>query len=452
MTNITKVDSSTSPALEDQKLKFSDLGISTSILEILKKLNLENPTPIQQKTIPTAINGQDVIGIAQTGTGKTFAYGIPMLQRIGLNKGQGLVIAPTRELAAQVEESLKKIGQALGLRTALLIGGDSFDRQLFLLRKKPHVVIATPGRLIDHLKRRTFKLDQVSVLVLDEADMMLDMGFAPQVQEILKQAPIERQTLLFSATMPAAIVKIAATFMKLPVSIEVAPPGTTAAQVDQEIFIINGEERLNHLLKILAKYTGSVLVFVRTKHGVKNLTERLKSFGHKADEIHSNLSLGRRKTALANFKSRKTRILVATDVAARGLDINGIELVVNYNLPDNTEDYVHRIGRTGRAEHSGKAITFATSHEQREIRNIEKLINKNIKITEFVKLVRESSLSAGGRGKKKDFHNREYSASKRTAFSSRHDTNRRNQSYGFAGGRNSSVNRFKRRRHAKTPA
>lgn len=384
-------------------LKFSDLGISASILEVLKKLNLEVPTPIQQKTIPTAISGQDVIGIAQTGTGKTFAYGIPMLQRIGISKGQGLVIAPTRELAAQVEESLKKIGQSLGLRTALLIGGDSFDRQLFLLRKKPHIIIATPGRLIDHLKRRTFKLDQVSVLVLDEADMMLDMGFAPQVQEILKQAPKERQTLLFSATMPAAIVKIAATFMKLPVSIEVAPPGTTAAQVDQEIFIINGEERLEHLVKILAQYTGSVLVFVRTKHGVKNLTERLKSLGHKADEIHSNLSLGRRKTALANFKSRKTRILVATDVAARGLDINGIELVVNYNLPDNTEDYVHRIGRTGRAEHSGKAITFATAHEQREIRNIEKLINKNIKITEFVKLARVSASSTAGYGKKKPF-------------------------------------------------
>lgn len=378
-------------AAPEGMLKFSDLGISASILEVLKRLKLDTPTPIQQKTIPIAITGQDLIGIAQTGTGKTFAFGIPMLQRIGRTKGQGLVIAPTRELAAQVEESLKKLGQSLGLRTALLIGGESLDRQLFSLRKKPHIIVATPGRLIDHLKRRTLKLESVDTLVIDEADMMLDMGFAPQIQEILKQAPQERQTMLFSATMPAAIVKIAASYMKLPVSIEVAPPGTTAAQVDQEIFIINSEERFEHLQRILEHYTGSVLIFVRTKHGVKTLTLKLQSVGQRATEIHSNLSLGRRRTALNDFKSRKARILVATDVAARGLDINNIELVVNYNLPDNCEDYVHRIGRTARAGLSGKAITFATPHEQREIYAIERLINKSIKRTEFAKM---SSASA----------------------------------------------------------
>ncbi len=369
--------------------QFSDLGISDSILKILIKLNLDIPTPIQQKTIPIAMSGQDLIGVAQTGTGKTFAYGIPMLQRLGQNKGQGLVIAPTRELAQQVAESLKKLGQTLGLRTAVLIGGEALDRQLFALRRNPHIIVATPGRLIDHLKRRTLKLDRINTLVLDEADMMLDMGFAPQIHEILKQVPPERQTLLFSATMPAAIVKIAANYMKLPISIEVAPPGTTATQVDQEIFIIKGEERFEHLQKILFQYKGSVLVFVRTKHGVKALTIKLKSAGQIATEIHSNLSLSRRRAALNDFKTKKIRILVATDVAARGLDVSGIELVVNYNLPDNSEDYVHRIGRTGRAGQVGKAITFATADEQKEIREIEKLINKNIKRTEFVPLARE---------------------------------------------------------------
>ncbi|MFA5886909.1 MAG: DEAD/DEAH box helicase [Patescibacteria group bacterium] len=404
MTNHPKLTHSTNHNnAQEAPQKFSDLGISESILEILKKLNLDIPTPIQRKTIPIAIAGQDLIGVAQTGTGKTFAFGIPMLQRLGATKKQGLIIAPTRELALQVEESLKKLGQALGLRTALLIGGEALDRQLFSLRKRPHIIVATPGRLIDHLKRRTFKLDQINTLVLDEADMMLDLGFAPQIQEILKQAPPERQTMLFSATMPAAIVKIAANYMKLPVSIEVAPSGTTASQVDQEIFIIKGEERFEHLQKVLSHYAGSVLVFVRTKHGVKALTLKLCSLGHRAVEIHSNLSLSRRRAALNDFKSKKERILVATDVAARGLDINAIELVVNYNLPDNSEDYVHRIGRTGRAGQVGKAITFATSNEQKEIYAIEKLINKNIKRTEFVKFSRESSLAPTNQKNKKSF-------------------------------------------------
>jgi superfamily II DNA/RNA helicase len=385
MKNNTKIKTSLSLDYPDVVSSFADLGISESILNVLQKLNLVIPTPIQKKTIPVAIAGQDLIGVAQTGTGKTFAFGIPMLQRLSLTKGQGLVIAPTRELALQVEENLKTLGQAFGVRTALLIGGEFFDRQMFALRRKPHIIVATPGRLIDHLKRKTYNLNMVNILILDEADMMLDMGFAPQILEILKQAPTERQTMLFSATMPAAIVKIAATFMKLPVSIEVASSGTTAAQVDQEIFIINGEERFGHLLKVLSRYSGSVLVFARTKYGVKSLTLKLQELGHRAIEIHSNLSLSRRRAALSSFKLKKERILVATDVAARGLDVSDIELVVNYNLPDNPEDYVHRIGRTGRAGKSGKAITFATVNEQREIRKIETLINKNLKQTTFAR-------------------------------------------------------------------
>jgi len=375
--------------IKENLQKFSDLGISDYLLKILDKLKLAVPTPIQKKTIPIAINGQDLIGVAQTGTGKTLAFGIPMLQRLGNSTGQGLVIAPTRELAMQVEESLKKLGQSFGLKTALLIGGEKFDRQLFHLRKIPHIIVATPGRLIDHLKRKTLKLDQVEILVLDEADMMLDLGFAPQINEILKQTPKERQTMLFSATMPQAIVKIAATHMKLPVSIEVAPSGSTVAQIDQEIFIIRNEDRLEHLEKILKRYSGQVLVFVRTKHGARALRIKLQAAGHKAAEIHSNLSLNQRRVALNDFKAKNSRILVATDVAARGLDIKGIELVVNFNLPDSSGDYVHRIGRTGRAGMVGKAITLATPNEQKGLRDIERLINKTIKRTEFVKFNKE---------------------------------------------------------------
>ncbi len=367
------------------EISFSDLGIAKSILDILAKLDFTKPTPIQIKAIPPALNGQDLIGIAQTGTGKTLAFGIPILERLGKTKKQAIIIAPTRELASQVEENIKEIGKTVGLKTSLLIGGDNFDRQLFSLRRRPHIIIGTPGRLLDHLRRRTLKLNEVNTLVLDEADMMLDMGFLPQIKDILKQVPKERQTMLFSATMPPAILSLAREFMNLPVSIEVAPQGTTAEQVDQEIFIIRGDERFDYLLKALAEYKGSVLVFVRTRYGVAGLTEKLQSLKYKAVEIHSNLSLNRRKTALLDFKSGKARILVATDVAARGLDIKGIELVVNYHLPENREDYVHRIGRTGRADKFGKAISFATTDQGREIANIERLINKDIKKTDFSK-------------------------------------------------------------------
>ena len=367
------------------EISFSDLGIAKSILDILAKLDFTKPTPIQIKAIPPALNGQDLIGIAQTGTGKTLAFGIPILERLGKTKKQAIIIAPTRELASQVEENIKEIGKTVGLKTSLLIGGDNFDRQLFSLRRNPHIIIGTPGRLLDHLRRRTLKLNEVNTLVLDEADMMLDMGFLPQIKDILKQVPKERQTMLFSATMPPAILNLAKEFMNLPVSIEVAPQGTTAEQVDQEIFIIRGDERFDYLTKALAEYKGSVLVFVRTRYGVMGLTEKLLSLKYKATEIHSNLSLSKRKNALLDFKSGKARIMVATDVAARGLDIKGIELVVNYHLPENREDYVHRIGRTGRADKFGKAISFATTDQGREIANIERLISKDIKKTDFSK-------------------------------------------------------------------
>ncbi|HNW55772.1 MAG TPA: DEAD/DEAH box helicase [bacterium] len=364
---------------------FADLKISNAILAVLAKLNLIEPTPIQQKAIPAALAGQDVIGIAQTGTGKTLAFGIPAIEKILKTNQQTLIITPTRELALQVGESLRKVGQSLNIKVAVLIGGEIFDKQLFQLRRNPSIIVATPGRLIDHMKRRTFKISGINTLILDEADMMLDMGFAPQIKEILEAAPKNRQTMLFSATMPAEIVSMATKYLQTPISIETAPPGTTAALVDQEIFIIKNEERLDYLQKILQQYNGSVLVFVRTKHGVKLLTQKLVTSGHKAIEIHSNLTLNRRRRALDDFKSGRERILVATDVAARGLDINGIELVVNYNLPDSRDDYVHRIGRTARAGKSGKAISLATLAEQRMVYAIERLINKTIKKTDFAR-------------------------------------------------------------------
>jgi ATP-dependent RNA helicase RhlE len=298
------------------------------------------------------------------------------------------VLLPTRELALQVEDSLKKVGTPLGLKTASFIGGEAMERQLYALRKNPHVIIATPGRLNDYLNRNILKLDDIKVLVLDEADMMFDMGFAPQVEEILARIKNEHQTMLFSATMPTSIVKLAAKHMKMPVSVEVAPPGTSAEKIDQEMYILHKDDRSKQLLKILEDYKGSVLIFVRTKFGVKGLTEHLNSLGHKAEEIHSNLSLSQRRRSLENFKTGRSRILVATDIAARGLDVSGIELVVNYHLPDKLSDYVHRIGRTARAGKEGKAISFATADQARDIRDIETLINRQIPMTEFVELKR----------------------------------------------------------------
>ena len=372
---------------KETQIGFQGLGISTSILEVLDKMNLETPTPIQKKSIPVTITGEDLIGVAQTGTGKTFAFGIPMLERLPKMKGaKGLILLPTRELASQVDESLKKLGSSLGLRTALLMGGQPYGRQLQALRNNPQIIIATPGRFIDHGKRGTIKLKDIKILVLDEADMMLDMGFLPQVEEILSRIPKDRQTMLFSATMPSAIVKLAANHMALPVSIEVAPAGTTAEKVDQEMHIMKKEDKPIYLEKVLKEYTGSILVFTRTKHNAKTLTEDIKRLGHNATEIHSNLSFGQRQTALAGFKSRRYRVLIATDIAARGIDVSNIELVLNYDLPDNSEDYVHRIGRTGRAGSAGKAISFAIPSQWKDIQRIEKLINKNLNLKKFAEL------------------------------------------------------------------
>lgn len=375
---------------------FYGLGIAPKILETLDKLAFKVPTPIQHKAIPSAINGIDVIGVAQTGTGKTLAFAVPSIQRLAQEKGRCLVLVPTRELAIQVDETFRKIAPVFGMRTAVLIGGASMHNQIQDLRKGPRILIATPGRLVDHIEQGTVILADVRILVLDEADRMLDMGFLPQIERILKYVPRSRQTMLFSATIPQEILRIATSHMKLPVHVEVAPSGTTAEGVTQEVFIVSREAKKTLLGKILAQYQGSVLLFTRTKIGARKVTRILRQMGQNAAEIHSDRSLSQRREALDGFKAGKYRVLVATDIAARGIDVKGIELVINYDLPEDAENYVHRIGRTARAGREGRAISFATPDQGPDVKNIEKLIKSPLPISEHPELPKERFVHTAG--------------------------------------------------------
>ncbi len=362
--------------------KFSDMKINPKILKKLEDLKFTVPTPIQQKTIPIGLEGSDVIGIAQTGTGKTLAFGIPIMQKIIEDKALALIVLPTRELALQVDEVFQKVGRSLGITTAVLIGGAAFGPQIAAIRRHPQVIIGTPGRIIDHLEKRNIRLHACKVLVLDEADRMLDMGFAPQIKEILKEmeASKERQTLLFSATMPDDIAAIATTYMKTPVRIEVARAGSVGDNIEQEIFFVKKDQKMQLLEKLLHEHTGSVLVFSRTKYGAQKICKELEMMGHKATEIHSNRSLMQRRQALDGFKTGKYRVLVATDIASRGIDVTGIQLIVNFDLPESPEDYVHRIGRTGRAGQKGRAISIATADQRHKIFRIEMLTKTKMKV------------------------------------------------------------------------
>lgn len=366
--------------------EFYGLGLAPKLLSAVEQAGFTTPTPIQKSAIPIALQGQDMVGIAQTGTGKTMAFGLPMIQRLAQTRGRGLILVPTRELALQVEESLQKVGKAIRLKTVVLIGGASMEKQIQQLRRGPHIIIATPGRLIDHLERRILKLDDIHMLVLDEADRMLDMGFQPQIRKILAAVPRERQTMLFSATMPPEIVKLAAQHMKTPTRVEIARAGTVADKVTQELYFVHKESKLRLLKKILEEYKGTVLLFSRTKHGAKKISKFILDLGHTAAEIHSNKSLSQRRAALDGFKSGRYRVLVATDIAARGIDVTGIELVLNFDLPDNPEDYIHRIGRTGRAGMTGHAMSFATPDQQSDVRTIERLMRINLKVSQLPEL------------------------------------------------------------------
>ena len=366
--------------IQKETITFGDIGVSPALLNVLSAKNLIHPTPIQKKCISLGLEGRDIVGIAQTGTGKTLAFGLPAIEHIKKGGGKCVIMLPTRELAIQVNEVISGLSRFFGIKTVLLIGGVSQYPQKLALRKNPAIIIATPGRLIDHINRRNCNLKDVDIVVLDEADRMLDIGFMPQIREILKSVPKKRQTMLFSATIPPAISDLSAQYMNNPIRIEASPSGTSATNIEQAAYIVSSEGKQPLLKIIIQKNAGSVLVFTRTKFRSDRIASQLRRVGFKAVEMHSNRSLAQRKDALEGFKSGVYQILVATDVAARGLDINDISLVVNLDLPGTTDDYVHRIGRTGRAGKSGKAISFVEPNESYKLRNIEKLIRKNINI------------------------------------------------------------------------
>ncbi|MEA2551976.1 MAG: ATP-dependent helicase RhlE [Fimbriimonadaceae bacterium] len=355
---------------------FRALDLSPSVLQKIDRLGFTVPTPIQQQAIPVALTGRDLVGIAQTGTGKTLAFGLPMAQRM-LPGQVGLILAPTRELALQIQETFQK----LNIKSALLIGGEPIHRQFKQLRANPSVLVATPGRLEDHLHQRSLDLRRVTIVVLDEADRMLDMGFAPAIRRILDQTPKERQTMLFSATMPREITDLANQYLRNPLRIEVAKSGTAAENVEHELVVLPHGDKPACLGDLLKEHNGTVLVFARTRHGARKLAKTVRGFGHSAAELHSDRTMEQRRAALKGFKTGTYRVLVATDIAARGIDVKDIGLVVNFDVPEKAEDYVHRIGRTGRAGASGRAITFATPEQQNDVRDIEKLLKSELPIS-----------------------------------------------------------------------
>ena len=367
---------------EQIKNRFCDLGITSSLLKGLDRLHHKFPTPIQDAAIPAGIQGNDIIAIAQTGSGKTAAFGIPMMQRLlKMKTGAGLILVPTRELAIQVKEALQDISGAVQLRSTVLIGGAPFSMQRVALKKRPRIIVATPGRLMDHIRRRTIKLDNIEIFVLDEADRMLDMGFIHDIEMIMESIPDNRQTMLFSATMPREIQNIANKLMEDPIQIEVNRSGEAPAKVSHEMFIVSNQNKSRLLAVQLKKRTGPVLVFTRTKRIASRLNAKVKDMGFDAAEIHSDRSLSQRRRALEGFKRGNYRVLIATDIAARGIDVSDIELVVNYDMPANSEDYVHRIGRTGRAGKAGHAISFATDQQKGFVRDIERFMKSKLSVS-----------------------------------------------------------------------
>jgi ATP-dependent RNA helicase RhlE len=353
---------------------FRDLKLSEKSLQALARAGFEQPTPIQAQAIPPALAGRDVIGTAATGTGKTAAFLLPIIERLAGKPGtRALVLAPTRELAIQIGEELERFGKARHVRGAVVIGGVGMGQQAQAFRDGREVIVATPGRLVDHLQGGTARLDRVEVLVLDEADRMLDMGFRPQLTRILQRLPRPRQTLLFSATMGAEVAEFAASHLTDPVRVEVVRSGTTAARAEQRVFLCSQEEKLALLLALLADDDLSTLVFTRTRRRADRVAKGVGRAGHKVARIHADRSQGQRRQALDGFKDGSYRVLVATDIAARGIDVAEIGHVVNFDLPHVAEDYVHRVGRTARMEASGQASAFCAPEEAALLRAIEKL-------------------------------------------------------------------------------
>ncbi|MGH7259501.1 MAG: DEAD/DEAH box helicase [Nitrospiraceae bacterium] len=355
--------------------------MSESLLRDLTKAGFIHPTSIQAQAIPHALEGRDVLGCAQTGTGKTAAFVIPMIERLAaMPKGQprALILVPTRELAIQVQGVIDQLGRGMHIFATTIVGGADMQAQVRGLRQRPDILVATPGRLLDHMWNGTVNLAPMKILVLDEADRMLDMGFAPQINQILEAMPEERQTLLFSATLPADLNQLAKANVKNPVQVMVARPATTATGVTQAVHHTTHDSKANLLVSLLGADKDSVLVFTRTKHRADKLGRLLGSAGHKVAVIHGNRSLPQRRAALEGFKRGTFRVLVATDIAARGIDVANIGHVVNFDLPNCPEDYVHRIGRTARMHATGRATSFVTAEDREQLRAIEKLLGKSV--------------------------------------------------------------------------
>ena len=362
-------------------MKFSELGLTEPIMKAIERAGFEEATPIQSDTIPLALAGKDVIGQAQTGTGKTAAFGLPILQNLDLENPniQALIISPTRELAIQTQEELYRLGRDRKAKVQVVYGGADIRRQIRSLKEHPQILVGTPGRLLDHINRRTVKLDHVQTLVLDEADEMLDMGFVDDIESIIKQVPDKRQTLLFSATLPAPILKIGKTFMTDPETIKIKSKELTADLIDQYYVRAKDFEKFDIMTRLFDVQSPELtLIFGRTKRRVDELTRGLKARGYNAEGIHGDLSQQKRMSVLKSFKAGRLDILVATDVAARGLDISGVTHVYNYDIPQDPDSYVHRIGRTGRAGKSGVSVTFVTPNEMEYLRIIEDLTKKRM--------------------------------------------------------------------------
>ncbi len=361
---------------------FTKFGLRPELMKAIEALQFHEPTPVQREAIPQVMQGRDVLVSAQTGTGKTLAFVLPMLQRMQDKPVPGvtaLVLLPTRELAAQVASVVKEVGRFTSVRSVLLVGGESFHLQLQGLRGGASLVIATPGRLLDHLERRTISLSRVHTLVLDEADRMLDMGFAPALHRILNYVPKERQTMLFSATLAPEIGRLSHLALKEPISIAIAPPGATVDSVTQMLYPVMPNQKSDLLLAILRNTTTqSVLIFCRTKRGADRLARFLQAEDLSVVAMHADLTQSQRNHAMLGFKAGKHRIMVATDIAARGLDIKKLSHVINFNVPEKTEDYVHRIGRTGRHFEVGDAYTLVSPEEERYVAAIERFIGRKI--------------------------------------------------------------------------
>ncbi|MBX3235338.1 MAG: DEAD/DEAH box helicase [Nitrospiraceae bacterium] len=360
---------------------FDQLGLSPTLLRNLTQTGFAEPTAIQAQAIPHALTGRDVLGCAQTGTGKTAAFVIPMLERLsGGQKGQprALILAPTRELAIQIQTTIDKLSQGMQLFATTLVGGADMQAQVRGLRQRPDILVATPGRLLDHMWNGTVSLLAMTTLVLDEADRMLDMGFAPQINQILDAMPEERQTLLFSATMPTDLARLAQASVKDPVRVMVTKSATTADGVDQAVHHTTHDNKNSLLMSLLRDGAGTVLVFARTKHRADRLGRMIDSAGHRVAVLHGGRTLGQRRAALEGFRRGTFRVLVATDIAARGIDVANIGHVINYDVPNCPEDYVHRIGRTARMRTTGRATTFVTAEDHDQLRAIEKLLGQAV--------------------------------------------------------------------------